>query len=176
MNRFAIVIPPVLVLAIFIFFHRGFMHEKAEKERIAAEAKAKQDKEDSDRRAKQAAQAAEEARIARENAAKAEAERLAAEQAKVDERKRVLTESTEKYQTTARGFQAEIARLQKDLENARLSRDKAAADALDLSLDVERARIAKRASDNEIQRLTDVIQNRLNNSTFSQMPVAPAKP
>lgn len=174
MNRLFIIIPPVILFAIFMVFHHQFINEldaKHEKDRIEAETKAK---EEADRKKKNEEQAEAEAKKRKEEADAAERERLAKIQRDRDERERVLKESTERYVTTGRGYQAEIARLQKDLEAARLSRDKAAGEALDLSLDVERSRIAKRAADNEIQRLTEMIEIRMKNSTFTQPPVAAA--
>lgn len=178
MNRFLIVIPPVLMFLVFFFFHSQFMGEHEKKLADAAAAKVAAEKAEIARKATLEAQAAEETRLRVAEAKRLEDERIAKENADRDERVRLLNESTEKYVTTGRGFQAEIARLQKELETARLTRDKTSGEALDLSLDVERARIAKRTADNEIQRLTELIQLRLAGSQLALMPpsAAPVPP
>lgn len=176
MNRLFIVIPPVILFVIFMFFHNQFTTEldaKHEKERLA---RIDAEQKEIERKKKIDDQAKIDADARKQQLAKEEQERQDKLKRDRDERERVLKESTERYVTTGRGYQAEIARLQKELEAARVARDKTAGEALDLTLDVERSRIAKRAADNEIQRLTEMIEIRMKNSTFTQAPVAATPP
>lgn len=176
MNRLFIIIPPVLLFFVFIFFNHQFRVEEKEKHDQQVAKKEADEKAEAERKKKLDDQAREEARLRQEAADREEQARQDKVKRDRDERERLLKESTDRYVTTGRGYQAEIARLQKDLEAARIARDKAAGDALDLSLDVERSRIAKRAADNEIQRLTEMIEIRMKNSTFTQAPVAVTPP
>ena len=175
MKRLFLIIPPVLLFGIFVFFYNGHtteMEQRKEETRIAQE---KKDKEEEARKQKLREQAQIEAdRQKKELADKIlKIEEDARNKREEDERK--IVAETESALAENRRLAALITKLQKDIQGMRVARDKAQKDAIETKLDIERSRIEKRNSELEIQRFTDMLATRIKQSTLlAQQDVANA--
>ena len=161
MKRFIFVLPPIVLFGIFIFFYQEFTKELDHKKVVAAELKAKSDAEEIVR--KQIAKEASDKEAARQKA-----ERQAAldkqkedERNKKEEIERNILNATEAAIAEGKRLQAQIIKLQNDIQSTRAARDKAQAEASDTKLELEKARIDKNNSEAEIQRYTEMLANRM---------------
>jgi chromosome segregation ATPase len=173
MNRFYVIVPVVL-LALFGFFYWQYMQtaEQKEKDRLALIAK---DKADADAKKK----AAEEK--AKADAERRAQEREAEEKKKADDKRKKyeadiqkIRDDIAKYNTQASDNAKQVAKLEQELSNLRASKEKLNREAFELNKQVERAQVDKRNAEFEIQRLTDMIAKRANDSLMPKAPVVAA--
>ena len=171
MKRFTLILPPVILFAIFAFFYQGHLKEmEAQRVKIVEEQRIATAKEDQ-RKAELKAQADAEAAKAKKDREAADQKRREDEQNKKDEKERTITTATEAALAENSGLQAQIIKLQKDLQETRIQRDAAQKEAIETKLDIEKARIDKRNAELEIQRYTDMLAQRIKQSSLlAQQP------
>jgi Flp pilus assembly protein TadB len=163
MNKFYLIIPAVL-LVVFSGIYINYMGQAAEKEAAAqraAEIKA----------AEEQARREEGERQARLDAERRAAERALEEQRREEERVARFQAGVKALEDEAAGFAAEAAKQQAEIESITatldaLRNERAAALASNLAfeLEVERARIAKRNAELEVQRLVEMVARRAGTS------------
>jgi len=164
MKRLFIVIPPVILFAIFIFFYNAHVKELELKKQQAAEAAQIKDNEEAARKkvlqeaADKEAQRQKEERLALIDKQKEE------ERNKKEERDREIIGQTESANASSKKLQAQIIKLQADILAVRAARDKAQTEAMETKLDLEKARIDKRNAEFEIQRFTEMLAKRMDQS------------
>lgn len=156
MNKINYILPLVLTLAFtgLYFSHTTEAKKEAAQEKIAA-----------DQAAGEAVQKKQEAeRQAREDADRRTAERLAEEKKKEDEKRAkwqaagdAIAADTATYLAQAAKNAEELKALSARLSSLRAEKDRAIQASLDYDLEIEKARIAKRATEMEIQRLVEMI-------------------
>lgn len=171
MNKFYLIIPLVLTVAFSGFYltHQkeaaaNAAQEQAEAAKVAAAA---------------AAQKAEAEKQAREDADRRTAERVAEEKKKEDEKRakwdaqsKAIADDTATYVAQTDKYSAEVKALEAKLKSLREQKDQAIQAGLDFDLEVEKARIAKRACELEIQRLVEMIA-RKNGTTLAPVAATP---
>ncbi len=172
MNKSYIIVPVVL-LAVFGFFYNGALKEMSEKEaaRIAKiEATAKADAE----------RKAELDRKAQEDAVKRQEERAIADKAKEDKKEKDYQDAMNALKKEADDYTAQIAKLTKeaaDLEaeilKTRNDKERLTREALELSKQVELAKINRRTSELEIQRMIEMVSKKLSESSITALPPPP---
>jgi preprotein translocase subunit SecF len=161
MKRFIFVLPPIILFGIFIFFYQGFLTRMDLHKKELAEQKAKSDADEAAR--KEIAKAAADKEAARQKAAhQAEVDKAkeAIRNAKEEAERKILNE-TESAIAEGKRLQAQIIKLQSDIQSTRAARDKAQAEAIETKLDLAKALIEKRNSEFEIQRYTDMLATRM---------------
>ncbi len=164
MKRLIIVIPPVILFAIFVFFYKAHVRELEIKETAQRVADEKAKAEETARKQKLQEEADREAqRLKEERLAEIE-RRKEEERNKRDERDREIISQTEAANASSKRLQAQIIKLQADIQAVRAARDKAQAEAMETKLDLEKARIDKRNAEFEIQRYTDMLAKRMDQS------------
>ncbi|MCX6936497.1 MAG: hypothetical protein NTU80_01150 [Verrucomicrobia bacterium] len=156
MNKLYLIAPILLTLAFSGLYtlHTKEAGAKAEKVRIEAarvvaeteakkQAAEKQAKEDSDRRT---------------------AERIAEEKRKEEEKRtkwetagKAIADDTTAFLAQAVKNEAEIKALEAKLASLRADKDKATQAAFDFEIEIEKARVAKRTAELEIQRLVEMV-------------------
>lgn len=155
MNKLYIIVPLVLTLAFGGIYvsHSKDAAAKAEIARVEAE-KAE---------AEAAAKKAEAERQAREDADRRTAERLAEEKKKEEEKaakwaaqSQAIADETAGYLAQAEKNAAELKALEAKLAALRAEKDLAVQAGFDFDLEIEKARVAKRAAELEIQRLVEM--------------------
>lgn len=164
------VIVPIILCLLFGFYYVQFntkyeadikakKEEKARKEKDAAIAK----KDAEDRAAAEAKAKLETSR--KEEREKAEKRRL--DQEKVDNE---LFAANKKLEGEVATLTKEIQEMQARLTQVRNTRQKTADEAFDLAKEVEVARIERRNAENDIQRNTQMIADRIGASSMVEMP------
>jgi hypothetical protein len=169
MNKSYLIVPAVL-LAVFGFFYTGAlkeMHDKevAREEKIAREAKA-----DADRKA-------EIEKKATADAIKKQEERAAADKAKEDKKEKDYQDAMTKLKDEADDYASQTAKLNKessDLDAAilqtRNDKERLTREGLELAKQVELAKINRRTSELEIQRMIEMVAKKLNDSSIATPP------
>lgn len=164
------VIVPVILALLFGFYYANFnsKYEAA----LAAEQADKERKEKEAADAKKAAEvrAAAEAQAKLEASRKEERERTEkrrVEQEKVD---RELFATNDRLSGEVATLTKEIEQMQSKLTQVRDTRQKTADQAFELAKQVELARIERRNAENDIQRNTQMIADRIGASSMVEMP------
>lgn len=172
MNKFYIIVPLVL-LGTFLFFYNGALKEMAAREAAKQAEVAKVKKAEDDRRAEIEKKAAEDAK---RRQAEREAEERAKEQKKIKEYEdamRQLKDEADKYLAEADKNQKDSNALELELNDLRNRKEKINREAFELSKQVELAKIARRNAELEIQRMVDMVAQRIGASSLAQMPPPP---
>jgi chromosome segregation ATPase len=176
MKKWFYVLFPTLLLGLFLVFffaskketdareaaHREEVaREKAEadQKKAAAEAKARDDAEK-----RNIERAAEEAK-----AAKDKEDKYFAEMAKIKD-------ETDKANATAEAFAKKVSDLTIELENLHKQKDDLTREDFDLEKKIEMKQVERRASEMEIQRYTEMLANRADQSIMGKAPVPPPPP
>ena len=172
MNKSYIIVP-VILLALFGFLYNGALKEMTAKETALAEAKAKIAADDAKRKAEVEARA-------QADADKRSAERAAADKAKeekkqrdYDDAMRKLKDEASDYSTQSDKFAKEAADLEIQISQSRNDREKLNRETLDLSKQVELAKISRRNAELEIQRMIDMVGKKLSDSSLAALPPPP---
>lgn len=156
MNKLYALVPLVLTLAFAGFYSSHVKAEKARAE-IAQAAALRAE-------AEAAAQKTEAERLARTDSDRRTVERLAEEKRKEDEKiakweaaGRQIAEDTATYQAQIGKASAELKTLDARLTAARATREQASLANFDQAFEIEKARVQKRNSELEIQRLVEIV-------------------
>ncbi|MCU0792160.1 MAG: hypothetical protein MUE42_04770 [Opitutaceae bacterium] len=159
MNKLYLIVPFVLLLAFGGVYYQHAQQAEA-KAALAAQAAAEE-------AAAAAAQKAEAERQAREDADRRTAERLAEEKRKEDEKRakweatgRQIADSTAEFRAQTAKITAEIAALEAELKSLRERKEAANQAVFDQDLAIERARVARRTAELELQRLVEMAARR----------------
>ncbi|GAB1488507.1 hypothetical protein MASR2M8_09520 [Opitutaceae bacterium] len=173
MNKIYIIAPTVL-LAIYIFFYRGFLTENEAKV-------ARLEQEKAAIVAAEAAKKADTERKSREDTAKRAADRAAKEKEEADKRLEKFNSDNKKILDDKSGYDADsqrytkmIADFERELAALRAQKEAVGRENLELLKKVELARIAKRNAELNIQRMTEMISRRAATSSLTTPPPAPA--
>ena len=173
MNKSYLIVPAVL-LAVFGFFYNGALKEMHAKEvarqekldrEAAADKKRKQEVEDR----------------AQKDAEKRLAERAAADKAKEEKKEKDYQDAMRKLKDEADDYANQTAKLLKEsseteaaITKGRADKERLNREALEISKQVEQAKINRRSAELEIQRMVDMVAQRLGASSLAQMPPPPA--
>jgi membrane-associated HD superfamily phosphohydrolase len=173
MNKFYIIVPVVL-LGVFLFFYNGALKEMAAKEAAKQEEVAKVKAAEDARRAEIERKAAEDAK---RRQAEREAEDRAKEQKKIKEYEdamQQLKDEADKYLAEADKNQKDANALELQLNDLRSTKEKTNRETFELAKQVELAKIARRNAELEIQRMVDMVAQKVGASSFAAMPPPPA--
>lgn len=174
-----LVIPAVMMLTFLFTPGAGYFASQkqiAEKARLRVVEAEKKKAEEDGRRKLLDAQAEEDAR-------KRQAQREAEENAKREKREKEYQDGINKLQDDIATFQGEADKLAKDsaeldsrLNKLRSNKETLSRDSFELAKQVELAKIGRRTAELEIQRMVDMVGQRLNTSPLSQPPPPPPPP
>lgn len=172
MNKSYVIVPLVL-LAVFGFFYNGALKEMKEKEdariaKIEATNKAEAERK---KAIEEKAQA---------EAAKRQEERAANDKAKEEKKEKDYQDAMNALKKEADDYTAQIAKLTKeaaDLEaeilKTRNDKERLTREALELAKQVELAKINRRTSELEIQRMVEMVSKKLSESSLTALPPPP---
>ncbi|MBA3850419.1 MAG: hypothetical protein C0502_10565 [Opitutus sp.] len=177
-NIYIYVLLPAILLAAFLFTpgtgYFSSMQQLAEKHKRVAAEKAAAKAADDARRADIEKKAAEDAKRRQEQR---EAEEKAKEQKKVKEHEdamKQLRDETAKYTAEADAYQKETNSLELQLNDLRNQKEKSNREVFELSKQVELAKVSRRNAELEIQRMVDIVAQKVGASSFAAMPPPPA--
>ena len=179
-NIYIYVLIPVVLLLAFLFMpgsgYFSAMKDLAAKHAAVAQKKA-DEKAAEDARRKQIEERAQ--ADAKKRQDQRDAEERAKEQKKIKEYEdamRQLKDEADKYLAEADKNQKDANALELQLNDLRSNKEKTNRETFELSKQVELAKIARRNAELEIQRMVDMVAQRLGASYLAQMPPpAPAK-
>jgi len=175
MNK-SYVIAPLILLSLF-----GFRYYTARQEMEAKEVM--QQKAADEIKAAEAKRKAEIDARANADAKKRQDERETADRAKEAKKKKDYDDAMKRLNDEANDYAAQAAKLSKesaDLEagiaQTRADRERINRETLDLSKEVEQAKINRRVAELEIQRMVDMVAKRLSDSSMTVAPPPPLLP
>lgn len=172
MNKSYVIVPLVL-LAVFGFFYNGALKEMADKEaaRIAKIAATTKDEADRKRVIEEKAQA---------EALKRQEERIANDKAKEDKKEKDYLDAMAALKKEADDYTSQVAKLSKeasdleaDILKTRNDKERLTREALELAKQVELAKISRRTSELEIQRMIEMVSKKLSESSLTALPPPP---
>ena len=175
MNK-AYLIAPLILLAAFGFFYTTALKEMRLKEKQKAESVARLKAEEDNRK-----------RIVEEKATadaqKRQAQREAEDKAKEEKKQKEYNDALTKlkdeandYATQADKFTKEAADLDSQITAARVNREKLNRDTLELTKQVELAKISRRNAELELQRMVEMVARKLSENAIAVPPPPPLAP
>jgi len=176
MKKWMYVISVGSMLAVFLFFYTTHLKEADIAEKARIEKKAREDAEIKAKKDEREAQARKDAadRAAKRDADEKEKEAQKVAAYKADVKK--IQDSLDDHNAKADEYAKLISRLDIELNNLRAAKERLNRDAFDVAKQVEAARVEKRTSELEIQRVTDMIAKRAVDSSLTRPPELPKPP
>jgi chromosome segregation ATPase len=175
MNKFYLILPVVLIVVFGGYYFNVAKPEMAAKvladEQRVAEERAAEDA----KRKEIETKAQEDARKAQAVRDQKEHDRLEKAQREKDEQDRKVLDETTKYENEAEKLSKEIAGLELAIANLRTQREDMNREVLESSKKVELAKIDRRNAELEIQRMYDIVAQKVAASFLTQAPPLPAK-
>lgn len=176
MNRYYLIIP-IVFMAVFVYFERDASKQAdlrvqaIAEEKAAAEAKKQEEKKQLEAKAKA-------------DSDKRNIERIAAEEAQKKKKQDEFAAKIQKLKDDAKKYTDGVelntklaASLEKDLAAKRAARDQENRAVLELAKKVEITKKARRSAELEVQRYTEMLATRANESAMAKAPVvATAEP
>jgi uncharacterized coiled-coil DUF342 family protein len=178
-NLYIYLLLPVLLLVAFLFtpgvgYYSAMKELEAKNLRIKEEKAAVKRAEDA-RRAEVEKKSSEEAKKRQEQRDAEERAKEAKKAKDYDDAMKQLADEAAKYAREADAFQKEANALELQLNELRATKEKSNREVFELTKQVELAKVARRNAELEIQRMVDMVAQRLGASSLAQMP-PPAPP
>ena len=173
MNKFYVILPVILLIVFSVYYTKVAKPEmaaaEAAKEKRIADANAAEEA----HRKEIEAKAQEDARKAQE--ARDQKERANQEKARKDkeEQDRKIQDETAKFENEAASLTKQIAAMDAEIANLRNKRDVATREVLDLAKSVELAKINRRTAALEIQRMYEMVAQKVADSSLTKAPPPP---
>ncbi|MDD2763711.1 MAG: hypothetical protein PHE83_07025 [Opitutaceae bacterium] len=173
MNKFYVILPVILLIIFGVYYTKVAEPQMEAQARAEEQRIVEQQAADDARRKEIELKAQEDARKAQ--AARNEKERQRQEKARLDkeEQDRKISEETAKYENEADRLTKEIADLDVQITNLRNQREAMNREVLESSKKVELAKIDRRTAELEIQRMYDIVAQKVAESSLAQMPPPP---
>lgn len=172
MNK-SYVIVPIVLLAIFGFFYSGALKDMKTKEEARIAAVAAKEKAEADRKAEVEKKATAEA-VERQKKREAEdAAKAAKKEQDYQDAMTALKREADDYAAQTAKLTKEAADLEAEILKTRNDKERLTREGLELSKQVELAKINRRTSELEIQRMIEMVQKKLADSSLTAMPPPP---
>ena len=178
MNKYYLIAPVALLLAFLFTPSVGYF--SAQKQ-IAAKVEAEANRK-AEQKAAEDARKAEIEKKATADAQKRQAERDAEDLAKLQKKEKDYADAMNKLKEETAGYSADTDKLVKEnaeleiqLGNLRNQKEKTNRETFELAKQVELAKISRRNAELEIQRMIEMVGNKVGASTIAQIPVPPTQ-
>jgi predicted RNase H-like nuclease (RuvC/YqgF family) len=173
MNKFYVIFPTVLLIAFGVYYTQIAKPEMAEQDRRAAEKVLEQQAADDARRAEIEKKAQEDARkVQQERELKEQAKQEKARHDREEQANQIAAE-TAKFETQATSLSKQISDMDKEITELRNKREELSRDVFDSAAKVELAKIDRRNAELEIQRMYDMVAQKVNESFLVKLPPPP---
>jgi colicin import membrane protein len=173
MNKFYVIFPTVLLLAFGVYYTQIAKPDMAEQERIAADKVAQQTAADEARRKEIEAKAQADAQIQQ----KAREEKDLAKQEKArrdrEEEDHKIAVETAKFESESASLTKQIADMDKQISDLRNKKETLTREVFDAAAKVELAKIDRRNSELEVQRMYAVVAQKVGDSFLAKTPPPP---
>jgi hypothetical protein len=173
MNKFYVIFPTCLLIVFGVYYTQVAKPEMAAKE--AAALKAEQEKEAADEaaRLKIEQKAQEDARRQQEERERKDKEKQEKAKAEQEAEDKKVRDETAKLEGEAASLTKQIADEQKVISDLRAEKDKMTRAVFDGAANVELAKIDRRNAELEIQRMYDMVAQKVDDSFLTQAPPPP---
>jgi hypothetical protein len=173
MNKFYVIFPVVLLITFGVYYTQVAKPEMAEQERAAARKVEQQLATDEARRKEIELKAQADAQAQQQ--AREQKDREKQEKARRDreEQDRKISEDTAKYENLAASLTKQIADMDKEIADLRNRRESLTRDIFDAAAKVELAKIDRQNAELEIQRMYDMVAQKVNDSFLTKLPPPP---
>lgn len=173
MSKFYVIIP-VFFLIVFGVYYSQVAKPQMEAQVQAKEQQIQKEKDEEEAHRKEIeTKAAEDARKAQAARDEKEKQRLDRLQRQKEEQDRLVRDETAKYENEAAKLSKDIAAMELQIADLRNKREATNRDVLELSKKVELAKIDRRNAELEIQRMYDMVAQKIDNSFLARMPPPP---
>jgi len=175
MNKFYFILPVVLMISFGVYYT-----QIAQPDMAAAAAAAK-------RRQEEVAKAEEAHRLEIERKSQEDARRVQAERdakskaaqekarAEKEAQDRAVREETAKFENEAARLTQQIADLEREIAGLRAKREQVNQESFELAKQVELAKIDRRTAEMDLQRMYEMVAQKVTDSSLTRMPVVPPK-
>lgn len=174
MKKWFYVLFPTILLGIFLIFYMSSRSETLAREQVQREETARA-KAEADRK-KAEAEATAQADAERRNVQRAAEEAKAAKdkEDKYNAEMAKIQAETDRANASAEKYAKEVSDLTIELDNLHKQQDTLTRESFDLAKRIELAEVTRRNAEMEIQRYTEMIANRADQSALTKMPPTPA--
>jgi uncharacterized coiled-coil DUF342 family protein len=174
MKKWFYVLFPTILLGIFLIFYMSSRSETLAREAAQREETAKLKAEADKKKAE--AEATAQADAERRNVERANEEAKAAKdkEDKYDAEMAKIKAETDRANASADKYAKQVSELTIELDNLHKQKDQLTRDAFDLEKKIELSQVTRRNAEMEIQRYTEMIADRADQSSMTKMPPAPA--
>jgi chromosome segregation ATPase len=173
MNKFYVILPAILLIVFSVYYTKVAKPEMAAavaaKEKRVADEKAAEET----HRKEIEAKAQEDARKAQEARDLKERERQEKAQKDKEEQDRKIQDETAKFENEAAKYTKQIADMQAEIAKLRDKREAMTREVLDLAKKVELTKIDRRNAELEIQRMYDMVAQKVADSFLTKAPPPP---
>lgn len=173
MNKFYVILPAILLIVFSVYY------TKVAKPEMAAAVAAKEKRIADDKATEEAhrkeieAKAQDDARKAQEARDQKEHERQEKAQKDKEEQDRKIQDETAKFENEAASLTKQIAAMEAEIANLRNKREATTREVLDLAKNVELTKINRRNAELEIQRMYDMVAQKVADSSLTKAPPPP---
>jgi predicted RNase H-like nuclease (RuvC/YqgF family) len=170
MNKFYVIFPTVLLIAFGVYYTQVAKPEMAEQDHLAAVKVAEQQAADDARRAEIEKKAQADAKAQQEAREQREQEKQEKARHDREEQDRQIAAETAKFETEAASLSKQISDVDKEITDLRNKREDLSREVFDSAAKVELAKIDRRNAELEIQRMYDMVGQKVNDSFLVKLP------
>ena len=173
MNKFYFILPVFLMVAFGLYYTQVAQPQMRAEAAAAARLKADEAARDEAHRLEIERKSQEDARRAqadREAKSRAAQEKARAEKEAQD---RAVREETAKFEDEAARLTKQIADLEREIAGLRAQREQTNQEAFELAKQVELAKIDRRTAEMDLQRMYEMVAQKVTDSSLTKMPVVP---
>ena len=173
MNKFYVFFPTCLVIAFAFYYFQYAKPEMIAADVAATKRIADQAAADEERRKLVEAKAQEDAKKAQAERDRKDREKQEKAQHDKDEQDKRIKDQTDKLEGESANLTKQIASMQNDIANLRAKRESLSRESFDAAAKVELAKIDRRNAELEIQRMYDMVAQKVADSSMTKLPPPP---
>ena len=175
MKKWLYVLFPTALLGIFLFYYFASKAETEARERVHREQVAREVADANQKKALAEAKARDDAERRNVERAAEEAKAAKDKEEKYNSEMARIKSETDRENASAEQYAKQVSELTIELENLHKQKDSLTREDFDLAKKIELAEVARHNAEMEIQRYTEMISNRADQSMMVKMPPPPPK-
>ena len=175
MKKWLYVLFPTALLGIFLFYYFASKAETEARERVHREQVAREVADANQKKALAEAKARDDAERRNVERAAEEAKAAKDKEEKYNSEMARIKSETDRENASAEQYAKQVSELTIELDNLHKQKDSLTREDFDLAKKIELAEVARHNAEMEIQRYTEMISNRADQSMMVKMPPPPPK-
>jgi chromosome segregation ATPase len=175
MKKWLYVLFPTALLGIFLFYYFASKAETEAREKVHREQVAREVADANQKKALAEAKARDDAERRNVERAAEEAKAAKDKEEKYNSEMARIKSETDRENASAEQYAKQVSELTIELENLHKQKDSLTREDFDLAKKIELAEVARHNAEMEIQRYTEMISNRADQSMMVKMPPPPPK-